>query len=144
MKRAPPTPAERAAASPVDDFLAMLDHPRRAEIEALRALILDADPRVREAVKWNAPSFLVAEHFATFRLRPAATVQVVLHTGARARPEPLAPRIDDPAGLLAWASPDRCVATFRDAADVEAKRDAFLHVVRQWIAQTAGEGTGGG
>ena len=119
-------------------FIAALDHPRRAEIEAVRALILGADPWVREEVKWNAPSFFIDEHFATFKLRPAATVQVVLHTGAKVRPDAGPVAADDPAGLLAWAAPDRCVATFKDAADVEARGDAFVSIVRQWIAQTAG------
>lgn len=121
----------------VDAFLAALDHPRKPEIETLRALILAADPRVREGVKWNAPSFYVTEHFATFKLRPADTVQVVFHTGARVKDVARAMEIDDPAGLLTWAAPDRCVATLRDMDDVEAKRGAFTSIVRQWIGQMA-------
>lgn len=38
-------------------------------VAALRAIILQADDRITEAVKWNAPSFYPTEHFATFRLR---------------------------------------------------------------------------
>jgi hypothetical protein len=118
-------------------YIAALDHPRKAEIEAVRGLILGADPRVREEVKWNAPSFFIDEHFATFKLRPTSTVQVVLHTGAKVRPDAGPVTVDDPAGLLTWAAPDRCLATFRDAADVEARGDAFVSIVRRWIAQTA-------
>lgn len=131
-------PGRRTKQDDVDAFLAALDHPRKPEIEAVRALILAADPRVREGVKWNAPSFYVTEHFATFKLRPADTVQVVFHTGARMSAVAGAMVIDDPAGLLTWAAPDRCVATLRDMDDVAAKRDAFASIVRQWIGQTAG------
>lgn len=33
-----------------------LDHPRKPEIAALRALIRGLDPALNEGVKWNAPS----------------------------------------------------------------------------------------
>lgn len=131
-----PKPRRPKKADDVDGLLASLDHPRGVEIEAVRALILAADPRVREGVKWNAPSFYITEHFATFKLRPAETVQVVFHTGPRVREDAGPVTVDDPAGLLTWAAPDRCVATFSDAADVEARRDAFVAVVRQRLGQT--------
>jgi hypothetical protein len=138
MSRSRPAGADDGAG--VEALLAKLEHPRRAEIDALRTIIRRADPRVREAVKWNAPSFHITEHFATFHLRAADRVQIVLHTGARARPraEPL--RIDDPAGLLEWRAADRCLATFTDMRDVEAKGDAFAAVLRQWIGHLFGSG----
>jgi hypothetical protein len=136
-KRSRKTTAARAGeAGSVSDFLATLEHPHKAAIEALRALILGTDDRVREEVKWNAPSFFITEHFATFKLRPLETVQVVLHTGARVRPDARALVIDDPAGLLKWAAKDRCVATFADMNDVESRRAAFASILRQWIEQT--------
>lgn len=131
----PAKAASTTSANDVDAFLATLDHPRKAEIEAIRALILGADERVREEVKWNAPSFYITEHFATFKLRPATTVQIVFHTGAKVKPGAGAMKIEDPAGLLTWAAKDRCVATVADLND--AGRAAFVSIVRQWIAQTA-------
>ena len=120
----------------VDAFLASLDHPRKGEIEAVRRLILGADERIREGIKWNAPSFFIADHFATFKLRPGDTVQVVFHTGAKVRPDAKAVEIDDPAALLRWADRDRAVATLRDAADVDARGPALVDIVREWIART--------
>ena len=108
----------------VDAFLARLDHPLKPEIEAVRAIILGADPRITESIKWNAPSFALTEHFATFKLRPVETVQVVFHTGATVRPDSTGIAIDDPAGLLRWAAPDRCMATFSDMQDIVAKATA--------------------
>jgi hypothetical protein len=119
----------------VTAFLARLEHPLKAEIEAVRALILGADPRIHECIKWNAPSFATTEYFATFKLRPIETVQVVLHTRAKAKPPARPIRIDDPAGLLRWAAADRCGATCSDRADITAKSGAFVAIVRQWIAQ---------
>ena len=71
-----------ARGATVEAFLERLEHPHLAAIRLLRAAILSADPRIQESVKWNAPSFALGEHFATFKLRPVETVQIVLHTGA--------------------------------------------------------------
>lgn len=123
----------------VDAFMAALDHPLKAEIEALRAIICPLDPRIVESVKWNAPSYAIDDHFATLRLYPQRTVQVVLHTGAKVKPESRAMTIDDPDGLIVWATSDRGAVAFADIADIERKRDAFVSIVRQWIAQLAPE-----
>jgi hypothetical protein len=40
----------------------------------------------------------------------------------------------DPGALLQWLARDRASATFRDLDDVEARRSAFAHIIRQWIA----------
>lgn len=131
-------PAGRArgkATDNVDAFLERLEHPRKAEIALLRATILGVDPRIRESVKWNAPSFALADHFATFKLRPVETVQLVLHTGAKVKAAPNMMAIDDPHGLLTWASSDRCQAIFADLDDVRAKQAAFVAILQQWIAQ---------
>ena len=119
----------------VDDFMARLEHPLKAEIEAVRAIILGADSRIHESIKWNAPSFSIAEHFATFKLRPIETVQVDFHTGAKAKPTSRAMEIDDPAGLLTWAAKNRCMAVFSDMQDITSKTAALVMIVNQWIEQ---------
>jgi len=131
-------PTGRARAPAVDDidtFLERLEHPRTAEIALLRSRILAADPRIRESGKWNAPSFALDDHFATFKLRPVTTVQLVLHTGAKVKSSPTVMVIDDPSGLLTWVAPDRCLATFVDLDDVRAKQAALVAILQQWIAQ---------
>ncbi len=132
-------PKKAAAPKGVDDdverFLAALDHPAKAEILAVRALIRGVDPAVQESVKWNAPSFHTTEHFATFHLRHEPGVQVVLHLGAKPRADAQArATISDPGALLRWRGVDRATVTFESAADVRAKQQAFVAVLRQWIA----------
>lgn len=126
---------QTVATTNVASFMAQLDHPRKAEIEAIRAIILGADPSIQESIKWNAPSFSIDEHFATLKLRPSTTVQVVFHTGAKVKPNATAMTIDDPLGLLKWAAPDRCVATFTSVEEIEARRGTLVSIVKQWIAQ---------
>lgn len=124
-----------AAATTVPQFLAQTDHPHRAGIERLRELILGLDPRIGEEIKWNAPSFKLDEHFATFKLHPPKNIQLVLHTGAKGRSGARSFRIDDPHGLLTWAASDRCVLTLASGEALAAHEAAVLGILRQWIAQ---------
>jgi hypothetical protein len=125
---------ESSTSQEVETFLAALDHPRKPEILAVREIILGADPRIGEGIKWNAPSFRTSEWFATFHLRAKEGVHVVLHFGAKKR-DGFTPRsaISDPESLLEWAGEDRAFAKFRDLADVRTKQSAFAAVLRQWI-----------
>ncbi len=126
------TPADTSAA--VDAFFAQLQHPLKAELQTLRELILSADEGLHEGVKWNAPSFRTHEYFATFHLREKQGLSLILHLGAKARelgPEGL--RIADPAQLLHWLGADRAQIRFRDAADIAARREAFVSLLREWI-----------
>jgi hypothetical protein len=128
--------ATKRATAPenVDAFLDALDNPHKPEILAVREAILGADPTIAEGIKWNAPSFRTSEYFATFHLRAKEGVQVILHLGAKARDVSIAGgAIDDPSSLLDWLGKDRATVKFRDMADIEAKRAAFVALVRQWI-----------
>lgn len=115
--------------------MAALDHPLKAEIEAVRALILGLGPDVGEGIKWKAPTFRTTDDFATVNLRSADSLQLILHLGAKVRPGFEKPAIDDPAGLLKWLAKDRCMATLGRGAVFEANREAFAAVLRQWLVQ---------
>ncbi|MCB0063806.1 MAG: DUF1801 domain-containing protein [Caldilineaceae bacterium] len=124
----------QAVGQTVDEFLAALDHPHKAESLTLRQIILAADPSISEEIKWNAPSFRTTESFATFHLRAKRGVQLVLHLGAKVR-ETATSGIDlaDPAGLLTWLAKDRAAVTFTDHAEIHAKQNAFTALIRAWI-----------
>jgi len=114
--------------------MATLVHPHKPEIEALRKLMLEVAPSVREGVKWNAPSFRTSEYFATFQLRAKDGVQVILHLGAKKRDSSATGiAIADPESLLEWLAKDRASAKFHDLKDIEARRAAFANLIRQWI-----------
>ncbi|GAB3339246.1 DUF1801 domain-containing protein [Marilutibacter aestuarii] len=115
-------------------FLRDLDHPRKDVVLALRGLVLDANPAIGEAIKWNAPSFHTREHFATMHLRSPHAVQLVLHMGAKKRQMP-ENAIDDPAGLLAWRGADRAIVALPDLAALEGDRGALTAIIQQWIVQ---------
>lgn len=125
----------------VDAFLEALDHPLKPEIVALRQLLLGADERISEEVKWNAPSFRTSEHFATLHLRSRSAVQLILHLGARPGKVIPAGAIEGPQGLLKWLGPDRASVSLAGREDLERKSGPLVAIVRQWIEQVqAGRG----
>jgi hypothetical protein len=119
----------------VDAFMAQLEHPFKETIQDLRFLILASDPRVREQIKWNAPSFLIEDYFATFKLYPPNAIQLVLHTGAKVKNHPKTFVIDDPHNLLKWATGDRCVLILKSAEHARQMREAVASIIKQWIGQ---------
>lgn len=124
----------KSALPTVDEFLATLDHPAKAEILALRQLILAADPRIGEGIKWNAPSFHTTEYFATFHLRAKAGVQLILHLGAKVRDNSTAGMtIADPQSLLTWLAKERASISFRDLAEIRTRQNAFQALIQAWI-----------
>lgn len=110
-----------------------LGHPERALIDDLRALIATAVPAAVEEIKWNAPSFAMAEHFATLNLRAKRGIQLVLHLGAKPRTNiDMRDVVKDPAGLLEWKGPDRAVVAVVDIAYLRANAQALQRIVTTW------------
>lgn len=110
---------QASAPSEVDAFIAGLEHPHKKGIEILRKAILAADPRITEAVKWNAPSFMAADHFLTFKLHPPRNIQLIFHVGAKPLLPPRQFTLELPASLTRWAAQDRCVLTIADSKQAE-------------------------
>jgi hypothetical protein len=122
----------------VDDFMAALDHPRKSEIEELRAAILASNSAITEQIKWNAPSFCYPDDDrVTFRMQPGDRVELILHRGAKVRSDADAFEFEDPTGLLNWASSDRGVVTVADSQDLKAKKDDIVKLVNLWMESTA-------
>src|ERR687898_1619305 len=108
----------------VDEFMATLEHPFKAQVQALRDIIKGVDPGITEQIKWNAPSFSCGGYIATFNLRAKEHVHLVFHN----------PRIAEVASdLLEGDYPDRRMAYFAGQEDVQAKRAALVHVVKEVV-----------
>lgn len=120
----------------VNALMASLLHPLKTEIEAIRNCVLSADSKIKEGVKWNAPSFRTHEYFATTNLRDKQGVGVILHLGAKVREQGSAGlNVADPSGLLTWLAADRASVTFVDIKDFESKKAAFTALIQGWIKQ---------
>lgn len=119
----------------VEAFMRTLEHKSKDLVQAVRSVIVGADPSIAEGIKWNAPSFRTTEYFATMNLREKRGVGVILHLGAKVReaaPDGMA--IEDSEDLLRWLAKDRAAIVFADMGDFKAKQPALLAIIRSWLA----------
>jgi hypothetical protein len=120
----------------VDDFLDALDHPLKAEIVAVREMILASNPRVTERIKWKAPSFgYDGEDRVTFKLHPSTALTLVFHRGAKVK-DASDFSFTDPSGLLQWVAKDRATVTLRNMAEVEEHGAALIATINAWMDAT--------
>ena len=109
-------------------------HPLRMEIDALREIILSADKRIEEGVKWNAASFRISEWFATLNgPKQVKEAMIILHAGARAKGTDMKAGMTDPTGLITWLGAHRGMITFASSKDIEMKQEELISVIRTWI-----------
>lgn len=121
----------------VTAFLDALNHPFRKEIEALRTIILSADYRLTENIKWNGPNYCLEEaDRITMKIQPPKQVQLIFHRGAKVQEQPGEKLINDEAGLLIWKANDRAVATFKSLADIEKSKAAITTIIKDWLVAT--------
>jgi hypothetical protein len=103
----------------------------RDEVEWLRQLVMDAEPRIVEIVKWNSPSYtLDGQDRLTVNVGRSGVVRLVLHRGTAVAATKGAATafVGDPTGLLTWHSDVR--ASLMAGVD----RERAVAVVRAWLA----------
>lgn len=125
--------------SPVRTYLDQLDHPMKQQIEDVRSLILNADDRITEHIKWNAPSFCFdGQDRITFNLHGKKGFRLVFHCGSKKTPyENGGPLMEDDSGLLDWVTGDRAILTIASASDLhDEKRRQISEAVSKWIEAT--------
>ena len=108
----------------VDAFMDQLDHPFKAEVQAVREIIKGVNKNITEEIKWNAPSFSYKGYLVTFNLWAKQHVHLVFHNGAI---------LNDKSGLLQGDYVDRRMAYFSDMKDVRAKQAALEKAIRKWV-----------
>lgn len=113
----------------VDAWFRELDHPLKAEMQRVREIVLGADDRITEAIKWKTPTFMYEGNIASFNPRAKAHVSVLFHTGAM---------IPGSHPLLEGGGDTARYARFEDFGDVEAKREQVEAAVHAWCAMKDG------
>ena len=112
----------------VDAWFDRYDNPQKPLVLAVRDAVLDADPRVEETIKWQAPTFMFKGNIASFYPRSKRAVSLMFHTGAS---------LPDPAGLLEGNGDTSRVARIVDTEDLDSKRAALQEVIRAHIRERA-------
>jgi hypothetical protein len=133
MKPPKSTHGPETGSGEVDAFLAKLSHPLKADIEAVRKIILGASPAISEEIKWNAPGFRTTESFATVNLRAVDELQFIFHLGAKTRKVLPEMKVPDPAAMVKWLAKDRCLVNAGRGKGLAANQAALQALVRAWI-----------
>lgn len=119
----------------VSDFLNQQKHPFRNEIELLRNIILSANNKLTENIKWNGPNYSFEnEDRITMRIQPPAEqVQLIFHRGAKKQEQPKTKLIANTSKLLIWKENDRALITFKSMKDIEDSNSELSDIINDWI-----------
>jgi hypothetical protein len=111
----------------VEQYMAALEHPMKAEIERLRAIIRAASDQLSERIKWNAPSYYYREDIVTFGppARKQDEVMLVFH-------HPSVVGISSP--ILEGNYKDRRLVIFKNMLEVETNQAELAHILHEIIA----------
>jgi len=113
----------------VDAWLAAYANPQKAVVEGVRQIILDADPRITESVKWSTPTFAYRGNLVSFQPRSTKFVSLLFHEGASI---PGAhPRLEGDGAHVR-------TMRFADMADAERGAAELQAVVRSWCDSREG------
>ncbi|TFF39668.1 DUF1801 domain-containing protein [Mucilaginibacter psychrotolerans] len=138
MKSAKPKTDVLADTPGVDALMRTLDHPLKDVLQSLRQVILAADSRVGEHVKWNAPSFLYIGDMPPFNPKEYKRyiivsnffrkdcIRLVFPSGAK---------VNDTSGFLEGDYADgRRLANFYNLEDVVAKKSTLQQIISEWLS----------
>lgn len=107
----------------VDAWLEAYANPQKAVVERVRQVILDADPRITESVKWSTPTFSYRGNLVSFQPRATRFVSLLFHEGAS---------IPGRHPRLEGDGPHVRTMRIADLADAEEGASELQAVVRAW------------
>jgi uncharacterized protein YdhG (YjbR/CyaY superfamily) len=67
----------------VDAWFERYDNPMKDVVQRIRAIVLDADPRIEESIKWQAPTFAYRGNLASFYPKSKDHASLMFHVGAK-------------------------------------------------------------
>jgi hypothetical protein len=112
-------------AEKVAEYMAQLNHPLKAEMEALRRIIKQANPAIAERIKWNAPSYYTREDLLTFNHRMQDKVHLIFHNIAI---------VQIKSELLEGDYKDRRMTYFKDMEAVNTHQAELESILNEYVA----------
>jgi uncharacterized protein YdhG (YjbR/CyaY superfamily) len=67
----------------VDAWFARYDNPKKDVVLRVREIVLAADPRIEESIKWQAPTFSYNGNLASFYPKSKEHASLMFHLGAK-------------------------------------------------------------
>ena len=111
--------AELVAAS-----MDQLEHPLKAEMEAVRKIIKACNKSIQERIKWNAPSYYTSADIVTFNHRATEHVHLIFH-------HPTIVKIKS--ALLEGDYKDRRMVYFRTMKEVTANKKELQRIIKEQV-----------
>jgi uncharacterized protein YdhG (YjbR/CyaY superfamily) len=109
----------------VNEFMAKLDHPFKAEVQMIREIIKNVDNDITEQIKWKAPSFSYkGEYLVTFNLWEKQKIHLVFHNPAISKVK---------SKLLEGDYEHRRMTYFSDENEIRAKKKALEKTLKDLI-----------
>jgi uncharacterized protein YdhG (YjbR/CyaY superfamily) len=109
----------------VNEFMAKLDHPFKAEVQMIREIIKNVDNNITEQIKWKAPSFSYkGEYLVTFNLWEKRKIHLVFHNPAISKVK---------SKLLEGDYEHRRMTYFSDENEIRAKKKALEKTLKDLI-----------
>lgn len=109
----------------VDAWFARYDNPMKAVVHRLREIVLAADARIDECVKWQAPTFMYRGNLASFFPKSKQHASLMFHDGAR---------IPGDHPLLEGSSEKGRVLKVGSIAEADKAKKAIEKIVKAWCA----------
>ena len=109
----------------VDAWLDAYDNPMKPVVSAMREAILSTDPRITEAIKWQAPTFIYKGNIASFFPKAKKHASLMFHKGA-----------EIPGDFPDLTGDGKEARSFKvaDLADLTAKTEQLQSIIRAWCA----------
>lgn len=107
----------------VDAWLERYESPLKPVVERTRDIILGADDRIGEVIKWSTPTFVYKGNLASFQPRAKQFVSILFHEGAS---------IPGEHALLEGGGDHARYARIADEGELEARRPELEAIVRAW------------
>jgi len=107
----------------VDAWFHGRSHPQLELMQAVREVILGADPRIGESIKWQTPTFAYKGNLVSINPQAKAYLSLLFHRGATISGNH--PILEGGGAIARYARIDT-------PADLEARRHELEAVVRAW------------
>jgi uncharacterized protein YdhG (YjbR/CyaY superfamily) len=112
------------AKNEVDLWFDSYENPMKPVVQEVRKVILAADPRIEETIKWKAPTFMYRGNLASFFPKSKQHASLMFHTGAEIPGE--FPSLEGGGGTSKMMK-------FSDVKDVKKKQAELKRIVKAWI-----------
>jgi uncharacterized protein YdhG (YjbR/CyaY superfamily) len=108
----------------VQAYMDQLPAAQRDDIDAVRKIIQAASAKLKERIKWNAPSYYYNEDIVTFGPYKTHKLLLVFH-------HPFIVKIKS--ALLEGDYKDRRLMHFKDKADAEANKKELIRILKELV-----------